>query len=301
MQISELISEYILDCQIRKFTQKTIAGYKNNLAYLERYLSEKHQITEIEKVKPVHLKDFFKCISDKGRKETYINELLKTFRVFFKYAVSEEYISSNPCEKVPWAKETMPLIRTFNDSEVKRMLAVYGEKNYLEIRNKTILYMLFDTGIRNYELCCLTVGAVSSNAITIMGKGKKERQAAQSPYLAKMLLKYMRYRSGYFEYKNISDRLFLSRTGQPLTVEAIERVVKIAGQKANVRSDIRCSPHTCRHYFAQSQLKNGIDVYSLSRLMGHGSILITQRYLNSMLDDEITERSVKTSPLMNIL
>lgn len=301
MQISELIAEYILNCEIQKFSHKTISGYKNNLAYLERFLSEKHHITEIEKVKSIHLKDFFKCVSDKGRKETYLNELLKVFRTFFKYAVSEEYISSNPCEKIPWAKETMPLIRTFNDSEVKRMLAVYGEKSYLEIRNKTILYMLFDTGIRNYELCCLPMEAISSNAISIMGKGKKERQAAQSPYLAKMLMKYMRYRSGYFEYKNISNRLFLSRTGQPLTVEAVERIVKIAGEKANVRSDIRCSPHTCRHYFAQSQLKNGIDVYSLSRLMGHGNIMITQRYLNSMRDDEITVRSIKTSPLMNLL
>lgn len=281
MKISELIAEYILDCEIKKFTHKTIKGYKNNLDYLERFLSEKHQITEIENVKPIHLKDFFKYISDMGRKETYMNGLLKVFRAFFKYAVSEEYISSNPCEKIPWAKETMPLIRTFNDSEVKRMLAVYSEKSYMEIRNKTILYMLFDTGIRNYELCCLSLDSVTDNSISIMGKGKKERQAAQSPYLAKMLLKYMRYRSGYFEYKNISDKLFLSRTGQPLTVEAIERIVRIAGEKANVRSDIRCSPHTCRHYFAQCQLKNGIDVYSLSRIMGHSSILITQRYLVS--------------------
>lgn len=301
MYISDIITEYILDCEIRKFTQKTIVSYKNNLKYLEHFLSEKHQITEIEKIKSVHIKDFFKHISDKGRKETYINGLLKAYRAFFKYAVSEEYISSNPCEKVPWAKETMPIIRTFNDSEVKRMLMVYGEKNYLDIRNKTILYMLFDTGIRNYELCCLTLSSVSSNAITIMGKGKKERQAAQSPYLSKMLIKYMRYRSGYFEYKNIPNNLFLSRTGQPLTIEAIERVVKIAGEKANVRKDIRCSPHTCRHYFAQSQLRNGIDVYSLSRIMGHSNIMITQRYLTSMLDNEITERSVKTSPLMNIL
>ena len=301
MKISELIAEYILDCEIKKFTHKTIKGYKNNLDYLARFLSEKHQITEIENVKPIHLKDFFKYISDMGRKETYMNGLLKVFRAFFKYAVSEEYISSNPCEKVPWAKETMPLIRTFNDSEVKRMLAVYSEKSYMEIRNKTILYMLFDTGIRNYELCCLSLDTVTDNSISIMGKGKKERQAAQSPYLAKMLLKYMRYRSGYFEYKNIPDKLFLSRTGQPLTVEAIERIVRIAGEKANVRSDIRCSPHTCRHYFAQCQLKNGIDVYSLSRIMGHSSILITQRYLNSMNDNDITERSVKSSPLMNLL
>lgn len=285
----------------KEYSNKTIKGYENNLNHLARFLSEKHGITDIENVKPVYLKDFFKHISDSGRKETYLNGLLKSFRSFFKYAVSESYILTNPCEKIPWAKEAMPLIRTFNDSEVKRMLAVFNENSYMEIRNKTILYMLFDTGIRNSELCDLSLNSVRENTISIMGKGKKERQAAQSPFLAKILIKYIRSRNGYFEYRNIPDRLFLSRTGKPLTVEGVERIVKIAGEKANVRADIRCSPHTCRHYFAQCQLRNGIDVYSLSRLMGHNNIMITQRYLSSMQDDEITVRAIRSSPLMNLL
>lgn len=301
MLISELIGEYILDCEIKKFTGKTLKSYRNNLMYLEKYLNDSHSIINIEDVKAVHLKAFFKSISDKGKKESYINGLLKTFRAFFKYAVCEEYITDNPCLKISWAKETVPLILTFSDSEVKRMLSVYDESDYLQIRNKTIMYLLIDTGIRNYELCCLGVDSLKDNIITVMGKGKKERQVAQSPYLSKMLIKYLRSRNGYFLYKKVPDNLFLSRTGKPLTVEAIERIVRIAGDKANVRSDIRCSPHTCRHYFAQCQLKNGIDVYSLSRIMGHSNISITQRYLNSLRDNDIVEKSVKTSPLMNIL
>ena len=110
MQISELIAEYILNCEIQKFSHKTISGYKNNLAYLERFLSEKHHITEIEKVKSIHLKDFFKYVSDKGRKETYLNELLKVFRTFFKYAVSEESyhktLRKNPMGKRDYASYT---------------------------------------------------------------------------------------------------------------------------------------------------------------------------------------------------
>ena len=74
----------------------------------------------------------------------------------------------------------------------------------------------------------------------------------------------------------------------------------IAGEQAKVSDTIRCSPHTCRHWFAQSQIKNGIDVYSLSRLMGHSNIKITQRYLEGMKDREIVSQSIKTSPLMNL-
>lgn len=85
-----------------------------------------------------------------------------------------------------------------------------------------------------------------------------------------------------------------------MTGEAVERVVKMCGTAAKIRDDIRCSPHTCRHYFAQVQLRNGLDVYSLSRLLGHENITITKRYLQGIKDDSIIEMSVKTSPLMNL-
>ena len=82
--------------------------------------------------------------------------------------------------------------------------------------------------------------------------------------------------------------------------KAVERIVKICGKEAKIRSEIRCSPHTCRHYFAQAQLRNGLDVYSLSRLLGHEDISITKRYLQGLEDRNIVEISVKTSPLMNL-
>ena len=135
----------------------------------------------------------------------------------------------------------------------------------------------------------------------INGKGKKERQVGKSPYLAKILLKYERMKTYYFEYKNVkSENYFLSRTGKQLTNTAVEGIVKLACDAADVSVDIRCSPHTCRHYYAQAQLKNGIDLYSLSRVLGHENIKITQRYLEGIKDNEVLERSIKTSPLMNL-
>lgn len=74
----------------------------------------------------------------------------------------------------------------------------------------------------------------------------------------------------------------------------------IAGEQAKVSDTIRCSPHTCRHTFAQMQLKNGLDIYALSRLMGHTNISITQRYLEGIKDREILKAGNKTSPLMNL-
>lgn len=72
------------------------------------------------------------------------------------------------------------------------------------------------------------------------------------------------------------------------------------GEKANVNKNIRCSPHTCKHYFAQAQLRNGLDVYSLSRLLGHENVTITKRYLQGLKDKEVLELGMKSSPLMNL-
>ncbi|MDG5852936.1 tyrosine-type recombinase/integrase [Clostridium beijerinckii] len=115
------------------------------------------------------------------------------------------------------------------------------------------------------------------------GKGNKQRIVAISPYVKRLILRYEKCRDSRFRDRTIDENtpFFVSYRFKALTVEGIERVVKICGQKANIRKDIRCSPHTCRHYFAQAQLRNGLDVYSLSRLLGHENISITKRYLQS--------------------
>lgn len=301
MLLEESLKEFLFECEIRKYTWKTIKGYRNGLEFLINYLKQEQKLSSIEEVQTCHLKAFFMYQSKRGRKETYMNGLLKTYRAFFKYLMQEEYVQSNPVLKVSWMKEPKTIIKTFEDREVRAMLEAFNDNDYFSIRNRAIMAMLFDTGIRCYELCTLIDDCIKDNYIVIYGKGKKERQVGKSPYLAKILMKYERIKKYNFEYKNIKvNNYFLSRTGKPLTNAAIERIVKMAGKSANVSDDIRCSPHTCRHYFAQAQLRNGNDVYSLSRLMGHDNIKITQRYLQGLQDDEVVNKSIKTSPLMNL-
>jgi len=301
MLLEESLKEFLFECEVRKYTWKTIRGYRNGLNFLVNYLKQEHKLSNLEDIQTRHLKAFFMYQSRRGRKETYLNGLLKTFRAFFKYQMGAENITTNPVLKVSWMKEPKTIIKTFKDSEVKGMLQAYSGSDYYSVRNRAIMAMLFDTGIRCYELCTLSKAAIKDNYIVIYGKGKKERQVGKSPYLAKILMKYDRIKEYNFEFKNIRiDNYFLSRTGRPLTNAAVERIVKMAGEYANVSPDIRCSPHTCRHYFAQAQLKNGMDVYSLSRLLGHDNINITQRYLQGLKDNEVVARSITTSVLMNL-
>ena len=122
-----------------------------------------------------------------------------------------------------------------------------------------------------------------------------------TPYVSKLMRKYERVKEKYFfDHRIDFNNYFLSRTGRPLTKEAVEHVFNQANEKAQVRSEIRCSPHTARHYYAQTNLRNGLDVYSLSRLLGHENINITKRYLQSMQDESIVILAAKSSPLSNL-
>ena len=160
--------------------------------------------------------------------------------------------------------------------------------------------VLFDTGIRVAELINMMPEQIQDGYFIIHGKGRKERVVPLSPFVAKWLGKYMAVRKSHFEYKFAANNVFLSKNGKPLTEEGISKFLKSTAKAVNVNPNVRVSPHTLRHTFAQQQLKNGIDLYSLSRLLGHTNISITQRYLNSMEDAHILSAASQTGVLANL-
>lgn len=186
--------------------------------------------------------------------------------------------------------------------KLRKWFEFYDGNKFLDIRNKTILITFFDTGIRLSELLNLKPEDIKDGYIIIVnGKGGKDRVVPRSPYLARWLFKYNVVRTQYFFDRNLDGKeLFLSKTGKKLSAESIEKIVKDAGKYANVSKEVRVSPHTCRHTFAHMQLMNGLDIYSLSRILGHESISITQTYLNGIRDTEVIKQGIATSVLMNL-
>ena len=111
------------------------------------------------------------------------------------------------------------------------------------------------------------------------------------------MLKYEFSKENYFTLKNTDDYYFLSFHGRQLTNSAVEHIVKRHGEGI---SGIRASPHTCRHFYAQQQVKMGTDLYTISRLLGHENIQITQTYLNRLRDGDIIKISKQRSVLLNM-
>ncbi|MEC0307359.1 tyrosine-type recombinase/integrase [Paenibacillus lautus] len=303
MLLEDVYKEFLFDLEIKNYSIRTIKGYRNNNKAFLNFLSNEFAITEVEGVNTTHIKTYLMNLKMKGLSESYINGIQKNIRSFFRFIVEEGYIleKTNPVLGLKWMKEPKVLIQTFNDDEVKKMINVFKGDFYLGLRNKLILMFFVDLGIRNLELCTLNSLDVRDSVIKIHGKGNKQRNLYISPILKKYIIKYERVKEAYFKDKFMTDsKYFLSQNGRTLTVTAIEVIVKKAGKEAKIREHIRCSPHTLRHYYAQKQLRLGLDVYSLSRLLGHESTVITNRYLQSIQDEQILELAKTTSPLMNL-
>lgn len=300
MLLTDAAKEFEFNCQCRKLSDKTIRNYGKLIGYLLDYLKEQHKVLCLEDVRPMYIKAYLMMLQERGAKPQYINDQLKAFKVLFRYLYEEGYTDSILTERIKNVKQPKTIIKTFTEQEVKKMTEYYSGHTFMEVRNRLMLMTFFDTGIRVSELIDLKLSQVKDEYILIHGKGDKERVVPKSPLLNKWMFKYLSTRENFFAYRRVPENVFLSRNGRPMTTEAIHRVIKIAGKAVGVSRDIRVSQHTCRHTFAQMQLKNGLDLYSLSRLMGHSSISITQRYLEGLRDFEVLNACKATGILMNL-
>ena len=297
MKIGVAKREYLTEIEVRKFTLKTIKSYRNNLNLFLRFCEEEAGISEVEELTLSVVRQFSLYMSGKGRKGSYINGLLKVAKAFIQYCYDEGYGGFNTRKNFKWCKQDKAVIMAFKPSDVRRMLQSCKGYDFMQVRDAAVLTALFETGIRCWELCCIQKKDIHEDFIIINGKNHKQRVVPITPVLRKAMMKYDNCAADYFTLKNIDDYYFLSFHGRQLTNSAVEHIIKRHGEGI---SGIRVSPHTCRHFFAQQQIKMGTDLYTISRLLGHENIQITQTYLNSLRDDDIIQIAKQKSVLMSM-
>lgn len=297
MKTNQAIKEFLLEVEIKKYTPKTIRHYKNSLNMFSVYL-EKNNVVDTEEISAPVVKKFALCLNESGKKGTYINSLLKVIKVFIQYCFEEGYGGFNTkTGNIKWAKEDKPIITTFKPEQVKKILSACNGNSYIDLRDKAIISLLFETGIRCWELCCITPEDIHEDFIIINGKNHKQRVVPITPILKKTLIKYEAAKETYFSLKPTENYYFLSFHAKQLNNSAVEHLLKKRGE--NIEG-IRVSPHTCRHFFAQQQVKLGTDLYTISRLLGHENLRVTQIYLNSLRDEEVIQIAKQNSVLMNL-
>jgi len=306
LKIVEAIKEFEFEQNIQGLSEKYIALCQWRMNDWKTYTIDELSIDDVAEVTPKHIKLFIRYRQRLGReKNITINNRLATLKVFFNFLVEMEVINKvdNPATDIKNLKEGRTVISTFTDDEVKKIVDSTGSATYSNIRDKTVLIFMFETGLRVSELVGIKDNDVFIDRIFIRGKGSHERYVYISKKMRRQMKRYERSRKQRFAHlpsAYVDDYYFLNQEADGMSRSNVNKILRRAGRKVVIRDEIRCSPHDCRHYFAQKQVKSGIDVYSLSRLLGHSNIDITTQYLKGLQMDDIIEIGRRTSPLNDI-
>ena len=298
MKIKAAIKDYLVEIEVRQYTKRTQENYSNKLRIFSDYLAEEMEITLIDDITPSAIRKYTQFMIKKGNKGSTVNSNLKVIKSFIQYCYDEDYGGFDTKRGgFKWVKEEKPVIKAFTPRDVRKMIDSAKGLDYFSVRDTAILTTLFETGIRCFELFNIKPDDIKHDYILINGKNHKQRVVPITPLLRKALLRYDRAKESYFEFKATEPYYFLSNNGRQLDNASIERIVKKHGKDVE---GIRVSPHTCRHFFAQQQIKMGTDIYTISRLLGHENISITQVYLNSLRDEDIIKMNKGNSVLMSM-
>lgn len=208
MFMKSIVQEFIFDCQVRNLAPRTIRNYEKQLGYFVRYLKDAQGVEVLDDLRSIHIKQYVLMLQNKKHKPAYVNDLLKAVKVLCRYAYEEGYTPELITKRVKYVKEPKVLIHTFSDDEIVRMVKYYDGNDYLSIRNRLMLMMLFDTGLRISEIIDMKPSQIRQGYFNVYGKGRKERVVPQNAIVSKWLIKYDRARDRYFSRREAEDYYF---------------------------------------------------------------------------------------------
>lgn len=253
----------------RAYSDNTVGAYMNDLNKYEEFLKK-----DILKSDTEDLEKYLKHI--KNLESTTVAHKITSIKSYFNYNIKRGIVSVNPADKVSRPKLTKHLPEYLTEEEVGKLLDVEVKSPY-DYRNKTILELLYSSGIRISELVNIKTPNYDSEEclIRIMGKGSKERIVPLGDYAVNIMDDYMNNYRPLINKKH-TDYVFINNRGDKISRQFIFKVIKKEALKKGIKKDI--SPHTLRHTFATHLLKNGADLRIIQELLGHENISTTQIY-----------------------
>lgn len=218
-------------------------------------------------------------LKEKGLAAATIARKLAAIKAFFRFMTAEGYMDANPAEVVEAGTKGIKLPRVLSEYEVVRLLNQPDITTAEGFRDRTMLEVLYATGMRISELINLTLERVDLNMkyIIAFGKGSKERIVPLGSVAAEFLQQYLeKVRPKLTHEDRNTNIVFLAFGGHELTRQRFWQIIRAYGRKANINKAL--TPHILRHSFATHLLDNGADLRSVQELLGHSDISTTQIY-----------------------
>lgn len=218
-------------------------------------------------------------LKEKGLAAATIARKLAAIKAFYRFMTAEGYMDANPAEVVEAGTKGIKLPRVLSEDEVVRLLSQPDITTAEGFRDRTMLEVLYATGMRVSELINLTLERVDLNMkyIIAFGKGSKERIVPLGSVAAEFLQQYLeKVRPKLTHADRNTNIVFLAFGGHELTRQRFWQIIRAYGRKANINKAL--TPHILRHSFATHLLDNGADLRSVQELLGHSDISTTQIY-----------------------
>lgn len=268
----------------KRYSHNTVDAYKSDLCAFFKRIEFDETKNDICEIKTLQIRNWVFELMQNNNTARTINRKLSTLNGFFKYMLRERLIETNPVTKIISPKEKKRLPVFLEEKRLNNYLDISDEVDdtYSEIRDQTIIELLYATGVRRGELINMKVRDVHDNYIKVFGKGKKERLIPLTNVLRIWLQRLIIKHNETFGTAN-NNYIFLSDKGIKIYPHFVYRLIRKKLTDAGFTG--KKSPHVLRHTFATHMLNNGADLNSIKTVLGHSSLAATQVYTHTTFED----------------
>ena len=282
--MSEEINLFILTLNSEDGVHKnTIISYKYDINQFNNFIKKKKK--SFKSIIKKDILDFLENLKLKNVKNKTKSRKIFALKRFYRFLISERIIKNNPMEKIDIPKSEDTLSITLSADQIEKILKFVSKKtnNYIDIRSNLIIELLYSTGIRVSELISIKTNNIDLKKRNILidppekGKSRKERIVFFGEQTKEVIEKYLEFRKIYFKKKD-SPWLFPSKnTNDFLTRRRVLQIMHNLADKIQIDKNLM-HPHSFRHAFGNHLLNSGADIRVVQKLLGHSSIITTQKY-----------------------
>lgn len=254
----------------------SLAAYRRDLALFAQWLAgQAHR--SLDETREADLFGYA-VARHPGSKASSGNRRLAVFKRYFRWALREHLIAADPTLKLLGAKPPMRVPTSLSEAQVERLLGAPDPALALGLRDRTMLELMYASGLRVSELVGLKSVhlSLSESALRVTGKGAKERLVPFGEEAHAWIVRYLKGARAAILKGQASDALFVTGLGGPMTRQMFWKLIKAHALRAGVQ--VPLSPHTLRHAFATHLLNHGADLRAVQLLLGHADISTTTIY-----------------------
>ena len=272
-----LVDSFLSTLRLEKgLSENTIKAYSNDCKAFNQWLFLKKGYKAVSAIEE-DIENYLKHLNSINLSNASINRKLSSIKHFFNYLSKAKLLKSNPVINISGLKSGKALPKSLSIIDVNSLINAPDCSNFIGLRDRTMIELMYATGVRISELINLEYGNIDLNRslIKVMGKGRKERMIPFGDDALSWLITYIEFRRKNNLSLN-SREFFISQQGKKITRQAFWHRIKTYLKVTGLSLDI--SPHTLRHAFATHLLNNGADLRSVQMLLGHSDLSTTQIY-----------------------